>query len=86
MGGGAGLVCNAHFNLATDDTLFAMPECGIGFFPDVGASWWLTRKTFARTGLYNREFRRALSAPIPEFCCTWPSACNITRYRCDAVL
>jgi enoyl-CoA hydratase len=43
MGGGAGVALPARYRLATERTLFAMPETTIGFFPDVGASWWLPR-------------------------------------------
>lgn len=48
MGGGAGLVHPAHYQVCTDDTIFAMPETGIGFFPDVGATYWLNRKADMR--------------------------------------
>jgi enoyl-CoA hydratase len=43
MGGGAGIALPATFRLATERTRFAMPETGIGLFPDVGAAWRLTR-------------------------------------------
>ncbi|KAK3073565.1 hypothetical protein LTS18_014418, partial [Coniosporium uncinatum] len=43
MGGGVGLSVHAPFRIATDKTVFAMPETTIGFFPDVGASFFLTR-------------------------------------------
>ena len=43
MGGGAGVSINGAFRVATERSLFAMPECVIGFFPDVGATHFLNR-------------------------------------------
>ncbi|EPQ57919.1 ClpP/crotonase [Gloeophyllum trabeum ATCC 11539] len=43
MGGGAGLCMQAPFRIATEKTMFAMPETKIGYCPDVGASAFLAR-------------------------------------------
>src|SRR3984957_3833114 len=51
MGGGVGLAMHAAHTVASERFVFAMPEVGIGFFPDVGAAWILPRLPF-RAGLY----------------------------------
>jgi 3-hydroxyisobutyryl-CoA hydrolase len=43
MGGGVGLGIGAPFRIATEKTVFAMPETKIGYCPDVGANFFLSR-------------------------------------------
>nr|XP_043626129.1 3-hydroxyisobutyryl-CoA hydrolase 1-like [Erigeron canadensis] len=43
MGGGVGMSIHSTFRIVTENTIFAMPEAIIGLFPDVGASYFLSR-------------------------------------------
>lgn len=43
MGGGVGLTWHSPIRIATDHSMFAMPETAIGFFTDVGGSYFLPR-------------------------------------------
>jgi len=49
MGGGVGISQPAKYRIATERTMYAMPESGIGLFPDVGGGWYLSRLP-GRTG------------------------------------
>ena len=51
MGGGVGISLPADYRIATERTRLAMPETGIGLFPDVGAGWFLPT-LHGRTGVW----------------------------------
>jgi len=51
MGGGVGISDPARYRVATERTTYAMPETGIGLFPDVGGGWFLPRMP-GRTGVW----------------------------------
>jgi enoyl-CoA hydratase len=51
MGGGVGIALPARYRVATERTIFAMPEATIGLFPDVGGGWYLSRLP-GRVGQY----------------------------------
>ena len=61
MGGGLGLMAGASHRVATETTRIAMPEISIGLFPDVGASWFLSRMP-GRVGLFLGLTGAALNA------------------------
>ena len=52
MGGGVGLAAHCRYRVATPQSVFAMPECAIGFFPDVGATFLLPRLHHPSLGVY----------------------------------
>lgn len=66
MGGGLGISINGSHRIVTERALLAMPETGIGFFPDVGASTFLT-KAPGKTGLY----LGLTSARLKATCALW---------------
>jgi 3-hydroxyisobutyryl-CoA hydrolase len=51
MGGGVGLSVHGKYRVATERTMFAMPETAIGLFPDVGGGHFLPRMT-GKLGLF----------------------------------
>lgn len=66
MGGGVGISQPARYRVATENTRFAMPESGIGLFPDVGGGWFLSRLP-GRIG----QFLALTGARIDGADCLW---------------
>jgi len=58
MGGGIGLAAHASHRVVSERSMLAMPEVGIGFFPDIGATWLLSRRGLGEFGTHI-----ALAAP-----------------------
>ncbi|EPY32068.1 3-hydroxyisobutyryl-coenzyme a hydrolase [Strigomonas culicis] len=52
LGGGVGISLPSRYRVATEKTLFGMPETAIGLIPDVGGTWFLPRLKHAGVGLY----------------------------------
>ena len=67
MGGGVGLSAHAAHRVVTDRSAVAMPEVGIGFFPDVGASFLLARAP-GHVGRYLGAHRRSRGAADAIYC------------------
>lgn len=66
MGGGLGLSAHARHRWATPDARFAMPETGIGFFPDAGISHLLARAP-GETGAYLALTGATIDAPSARY-------------------
>ncbi len=66
MGGGVGIALPCKYRVATEHTRFAMPETGIGLFPDVGGGWHLSRLG-ARLG----QFLALTGARLDGAECLW---------------
>ena len=85
MGGGAGISVNGGYRIATERTLFAMPETGIGLFPDVGATHFLNHcpghigRYLALTGRGLGPRTRAI-AVLPPISCRASLAQLVGRY------
>jgi enoyl-CoA hydratase len=62
MGGGVGLSAHASHRVVTEGTKLAMPEVGLGFFPDVGGTWLLSRSS-GQIGTYFGLTGRTMNGP-----------------------
>ncbi len=82
MGGGAGVSMHGSHRVVTERTVFAMPETGIGLFPDVGATYVLPRLKGA-LGMYLGLTGARLNAAD----CIWAGlgSCHIPAERLDAL-
>ena len=67
MGGGVGLSLHGSHRVVTERCQFAMPETGIGFFPDVGGSWFLPRCP-GQLGTYLGLTGARIGAPDTLYC------------------
>jgi enoyl-CoA hydratase len=62
MGGGVGLSAHGRHRVVTEKTKLAMPEVGLGFFPDVGGTWLLSRSP-GEIGTYFGLTGRTMNGP-----------------------
>src|SRR5580658_5115908 len=62
MGGGVGLSAHSSHRVVTERTKLAMPEVGLGFFPDVGGTWLLSRSP-GEIGTYFGLTGRTMNGP-----------------------
>lgn len=73
FGGGLGLAVHGRFRIITKEARLSMPETAIGFFPDVGASYFLPRLPGA-LGMYlgitghQLDYRDALYTGLATHC------------------
>lgn len=84
MGGGAGISVHGSHRVVTERTRLAMPETGIGYFPDVGASWFLPRlsgRVGYWMGLTGHEIGAAdaLACGLADYCVPSASLILVTE-------
>ena len=90
MGGGVGVSAHGSVRVVTDTTKMAMPEVGIGFIPDVGGTYLLSRAPGAarparradgRTVRRGRRDRDGLRRPLRRLTTSWPTFTRRDRRR-----
>lgn len=62
LGGGVGISQHGAYRIATQNTLFGMPETKIGLFPDVGSTYWMPRRLEGGLGNFLALTGRILNA------------------------
>ncbi len=70
IGGGIGLTVHGKYSIATERSRFTMPECKLGFFPDIGGSYFLPRMRH-NTGFYlalSGEFMSGTDSVVAKLC------------------
>ena len=91
MGGGVGLSVHGGFCIAGDKTLLAMPETGIGLFPDVGGGYFMPRLQgglglyYALTGA-RANAADCMAAGLATHFCPTPKQADLTRALLSAPL
>jgi enoyl-CoA hydratase len=83
MGGGVGISSHGRHRIVTERTRLAMPETGIGYFPDVGATWLLPRMP-GETGIWMGLTGLAVGAADAIY--TGLADLNIASFRLPDVL
>jgi enoyl-CoA hydratase len=68
MGGGVGLSAHGSHRVVTERTRLAMPEVGLGFFPDVGGTWLLSRSP-GEIGTYFGLTGQTMNGPDAVYAC-----------------
>jgi enoyl-CoA hydratase len=91
MGGGVGISIHGSHRIATEKLVFAMPETAIGFFPDVGATYFLPRLPF-KMGFYlgltsaRITYNDCVGIGIANHCVSSSSFAELTHSLADTSL